>query len=417
MREQTTRRTGETQPRIAVVQLYHGGHHPQHLECLRAHWSDRGYAGELHFVLSDAYEDAHPALLSALDTTPGVRRHLVPASNLPTNRRTTLLASDRRHGRVASEWARRLRADHVLFMYLDHVQISLAYDLRFDWPVSISGILFRPTFHYRELGMDSSLKERVSATRKQIVLRAAVRNPHLRHVFCFDHLAVDRFPAPLSRVRPVALPEPLRVETSRSPDAIAATVEPGRRRLLLFGSLDDRKGIRPVLDALSGLPSSDRSRFALVLAGKVNGPERDELLDRIGEFRRTSHVQVVLEDRYLNEDEIQPLVQACDLVLLTYAQHVGSSGVLVRAANAGVPVLSTDRGLLGLQVRENRLGTTIDATSAAAIRATLAAWLDDPEAVHFDAAGARAFAEANTADAFAETIFSRLVTVPATSVH
>jgi glycosyltransferase involved in cell wall biosynthesis len=403
----------EMRPRILVIQLYHGGHHPQHLECLLAYWAEHSFAGELHFVVSEPYREEHPALLAAVDATPGAERHLVSASNFRTNRRSELLSSDRRHGRVVSEWARRLEADHVLLMYLDHAQLSLACDLRFEWPLSISGIYFRPTFYYPKLGIHQGLDERVVAVRKRIVLRAALRNPHLRFVFCFDHLAVVQFPASGSRIQAIPLPEPLRVESSSTRDSpISNNVEPRRRRLLLFGSLDDRKGIRPVLDALSGLSEADQSQLALVLAGRVSGGERPALLDRIDLFRRSSNVQVVLEDRYLDEEEIQPLVRACDLVLLTYVHHVGSSGVLVRAASAGVPVLSTDYGLLGTQVRENRLGATLDATSVSAIRATLAGWLESPETIPFDPGSAQAFTAANTAEAFAETIFSRLLESP-----
>jgi glycosyltransferase involved in cell wall biosynthesis len=101
-------------------------------------------------------------------------------------------------------------------------------------------------------------------------------------------------------------------------------------------------------------------------------------------------------------------------VLLTYQHdHVGSSGGLVRAAAAGVPVLSTDHGLVGVQVRRHRLGLTIDTTSAEEIRSALLRWLERPATMPFDPAAARKFAAANTADAFAETIFSRLAPGPA----
>jgi glycosyltransferase involved in cell wall biosynthesis len=388
---------------IMVVNLYVGGHHPQHLQCLLAYWAEHAPDSELHFVVSDVYRDEHPAFLQAVDATARAHHHLVASPGLLTARRGELLSSDRLHGRVVSEWAVRLGVDHVLLMYFDHVQLSLAYGLRFDWPLSISGIFFRPTFHYRALGMG---EERISAARKRVTLAAALRNPHLRYLFCFDQFAVRYFRT-RSRVQAVPLPEPLYDPTTgsspRSP--ILEDVEPGRRRLLLFGSIDERKGIGPVLDALASLSDRDQSQLALVLAGRVG----DGVVERIGRFDSESNVQVVLEDRYVDEEEIQPLVRGCDLVLLTYVHHVGSSGVLVRAARAGVPVLSSDYGLLGAQVRQKCLGATVDATSASAIRATLEVWLAEPSSIPFDHEQARAFAATNTADAFAETIFSRLL--------
>lgn len=396
-------------PRIMVLNLYHGGHHPQHLEALSDYWSTHEVPGELHFVLAAPYRQHHPELVSTLTSARATHVHLVDASNLTTNKPRALIASDRRHGRVVRAFAERLRADHVLLMYLDHVQLSLAFGLRFDRPLSLSGILFRPTFHYGRTGLSATARERLTGARKRLTLSAALRNPHIRYVFCLDHLAAKELPRLGTRAQPVSLPEPLRDE--RAPgrdDSTIAQAEPGRRRLLLLGNLDERKGIDMVLDALSSLSAPEQSSVALLLAGRVVGEGRTALLGRISALRDTSHVQVVFEDRYLDEDEMQPLVRASDLVLLTYIGHVGSSGVLVRAARAGVPVLSTDVGLLGDLVRRHHLGATVDAASATAIRETLARWLADPTSLPFDAAHAQAFSRANTAETFAETILSRL---------
>ena len=400
---------GARRPRIMAVNLYHGGHHPQHLHSLLTHWEAHYADTELHMVLSEAYRREHPALLNAVDASAGAHRHLVRTPALRVHRRG-LFASDRTHGRVVSQWAEQIRADHVLLMYFDHVQLSLALNLRFAWPVNISGIFFRPTFHYQELGMHLSFREHIAAIRKEFVLASALRNPHLRYVFCFDPLAVERFAKFRTSATALTLPEPLYDPSPRAEEPpLLRSIEPGRRRLLMFGSLDERKGISPVLDALSLLSESDQSRLVLVLAGRLSDDERDRLLRRIQILRSTSNVQIVVDDRYLEETEIQPLMRACDLVLLTYIRHVGSSGVLVRAARASVPVLSTAYGLLGVQVSQNRLGAIVDATSPVDIASTLKEWLVDPNTIPFDRETANVFANANTADAFAQTILSQLL--------
>jgi glycosyltransferase involved in cell wall biosynthesis len=398
--------------RLLLLELYHGGHHPMYLASLLSEWERHSTTDELHLVLSEGYQREHEPLLDSVELTPRAQAHLVP---LPVrssgSSRQSLLATDRLHGRIAAEYASRLRADELLFMYFDHAQTSLARGLRFAWPLRISGIYFRPTFHYRALGMGGSRGERIAAHRKRLVLAAALRNPHVRTVFSLDPFAVEHVAARTRHVEAVHLPEPLQVPRPgpvRAPPVLAR-VEAGRRRLLLFGSLDDRKGIRPVLAALARLPESMQSRLALVLAGRIVGRERDVLLRRICEFRESTRVQVHVDDRLLEEEEIQPLIEASDLVLLTYDRHVGSSGVLIRAAAAGVPVLSTDYGLLGAQVVRHRLGTTVDATSAEAISSKIAAWLESPAAISLEADSARAFASANTVEAFAETIFSRML--------
>jgi glycosyltransferase involved in cell wall biosynthesis len=415
MTRRGTKEASEARPRIILLDLYHGGHHPHHLECLLRGWAKRNPRGALNLVVSEKHAKLHRQLPSLARETPGakfyVTRTPIGFGDGPEN----VVRRERLHKRVATHYARVLRADHLVFMFFDHAQLALALDLRFAWPLAISGIYFRPSFHYEALGVPvGGLSERLVAAGKQTVLRAALRNPHLRTLFCLDPFAARYITRWTRHTQSVFLPEPFWIPDSGVATwALDGVVEPGRQRLTFFGSLDDRKGIRPVLDALSALPESNQRRLALIFAGRVGGVDRDGLLSRIAAFDETSAVQVVLDDRFLPEAEIQPLLASSNLVLLTYQrEHVGSSGGLVRAAAAGVPVLSTDHGLVGMQVRRHRLGVTLDAASPEAIRAALLAWLERPDGIPFDPRSAETFAAINTEDAFADTIFSRLLSLP-----
>lgn len=411
-RRPTARASSDVRSRIVLLNLYHGGHHPQHLECLLIDWARRKPRDELHVVVSRKHAEQHPHLPALVDETPNATLHLVRTPVGFGDGPENVLDRERLHRRVAAHYAGLVRADHLVFMYFDHVQLSLAFDLRFGWPLAVSGIYFRSSVHYRALGVRTrGWRERLAPLGKEILLRAALRNPHLRTLFCLDPFAAAHIARWGGHTESVFLPEPLWVPNPL-PDVptLANDVEPGRRRLVFFGSLDDRKGIRPVLDALAAMPESRQRRLALIFAGRVRGSQRDALLAHMAAFKESSHVQVLVDDRFMPEAEVQPLLAACDLVLLTYQRdHVGSSGGLVRAAAAGVPVLSTDHGLVGLQVRKRRLGLALDATSSDEIRAALLAWLEHRSAIPFDSRSAERFAAANTAEAFAKTIFSRVL--------
>ena len=84
---------------------------------------------------------------------------------------------------------------------------------------------------------------------------------------------------------------------------------------------------------------------------------------------------------------------ACDVVLLPYLGHFGSSGLQVRAAGAGRPVIASDEELVGRLVREHGLGPVFPSGNAAALREVLDATARAPEAelVRWQAA-ARAYA-------------------------
>lgn len=235
------------------------------------------------------------------------------------------------------------------------------------------------------------------------------RNPHVEYVFSLDHTAV---PA-LQRLGYQAVPLPDPVDPAYADDSPYRPtvrehfgVDASRRLFVLFGALDERKGVLPLLDALARLDAERLRRVAVLLAGPLADHLQADVADR------TQHIQhrggqVVLHDAFIPVSEIQALLRAADLVLAPYQRHVGSSAVLIRAAAAGRPVLSQDYGFMGAQVRRHQLGRTVDATDPAALAAALADAIETPTA-GFDPAGAQAFAAANTPAAYAETILSRL---------
>ena len=82
------------------------------------------------------------------------------------------------------------------------------------------------------------------------------------------------------------------------------------------------------------------------------------------------------------------------------------SAVLVRAAAAGKPVLSSDYGLMGQLVKTQQLGQAVDAESPVAVADALATfgqatWPADPAAMQH-------FAEQNQASQYARTIYDTL---------
>ena len=396
--------------RIVLFNLYYGGHHPQHLECLAAYWGELRPEAELHVVVSDRHVRAHPDTAARLSATPNTELHVARLPSDFDKAQSGSLARDRLHGRLAAHYVRTLRPDHFVFMLVDHAQLSLAFGLRFPCPVAISGIYFRPSFHYGRLGgPPQGAGDRLKGAIKQLVLRAALRNPHMRTVFSLDPFVVPYIERWSPRAEAVALPEPLDDLRAREETALLDEVEPHRRKLVIFGSLDERKGIGVVLDALQALPRLAQHGLALILAGPVVEPGRTQRLARLDRFAADSDVQLVLEDNFIPEEDVQGLLRACDLSLLTYQRPIGSSGVMIRAAAAGIPVLATDYGVVGEQVRRHCLGLTVDTTDADTLRRALEAWIEHPEAIPFDDEEAAAFARDNTAELFAATIFGRLL--------
>ena len=231
-------------------------------------------------------------------------------------------------------------------------------------------------------------------------------------VFSLDPYAVEPIRRLGTHARVVALPEAVEATLPRD-EAPAATrarlaLEPGREMVLLFGSLDPRKGVRELLAALAQLPEPLARRVGLVMAGESVAVQSDIAMALAG-LRRRGAVQTVHLDAFVPDAEMHRLFGAASLVVLPYQRHVGSSGVLVRAAAAGVPVLGQDYGMMGALIREHGLGLAVDTTSPAAIADGLVRFLDPSAHYPFDADAARAFAAANTEEAMASTLFRHVL--------
>ncbi len=398
-----------------LFDLYHQGHHGQHVRVLVDHWVRHGLPGRLDVVVSRAFCERFPEVLDTAAGAPAVAVHPVdgPLGLRDKAGRRAVLANDRRIGRHLRRAVLEHRPDHCVLLYFDHVQFSLATGLRFDVPVRFSGTYFRPSFYYRPpSGGRPALRAALDGVQKRALLRLALRNPHVDTLFCLDPYAVGPIRRLGAAARVVHLPEPFEAGRPLAEPAGETRrrlgVEAGRRVLLLFGSLDPRKGVLELLDACRALPDALARRACLVMAGEATGARR-EIGEAVAEVRARGALQVVHLDAFIPDAEMHRLFQAASLVLLPYQGHVGSSGVVVRAAAAGVPVLGPEYGMLGALIDDRRLGLSVDTGRPADIARGLARFLDGRAPFPFDAASARAYAEANTERAMASTLFGHVL--------
>jgi glycosyltransferase involved in cell wall biosynthesis len=186
---------------------------------------------------------------------------------------------------------------------------------------------------------------------------------------------------------------------------------------LLFGSFKDkfaaqRKGLFNTVQAIQKLSPEERAQLCLIIAGRMDPDIEGMLKKQYSELQSLQPVQLLFLNEYISEHDVQALFQLSDLVLIPYQrQHVGMSGVLVRAAAAGKPVLATNHGLLGALVKEWALGCAVDCTRpdliAHAIRSALSC--SDGQPCSFNRERAAEFSSINSGTNFAEVILSHLL--------
>ncbi|MGB0383297.1 MAG: glycosyltransferase [Ardenticatenaceae bacterium] len=320
--------------------------------------------------------------------------------------------------RAWAEWplfchyAKNLRVNQALIMYVDRFQLPLA--LQLPAPCDLSGIYFRPTFHYNDFpSYQPSFGDRVRAWRQALLWQLACRHPCLKVLFSLDPLAVEPLQR-LCRTKVVHLPDPVERygqetgsgRTHKLRDELG--IESGRRVFLLFGVLDARKGIHQLLDAITHLPASLLTRLSLLLVGPLAQADEPPIKAKIASISRSGAVQIILHNQFITDQQIQPYFDIADVILAPYQRHVGMSAILVRATAASKPVLASEYGLIGEIIRQRSLGITLDSTQASEIAKGISAFLAGEPREMFDSDSAAQFAQENSAEAFAGVVWENL---------
>lgn len=398
---------------LLIFDLEVVGHHPGYLRHLLRYWPDEQI--HLHFVVAPALAARHPTLVQTPSRATVSWTPITLAEwQWYEKSKGSLVQRAWVEWRLFCRYATQTRADQGLIMYVDRFQLPLALGLFL--PCKTSGIFFRPKFHYATLPTHRpTRREQAQALREQWLWRRALRHRQLKTLFTLDPLAVTPLCGLGGSANVVHLPDPVAMHP---PDRAAVTqlrqglgLAPARKIFLLFGALDQRKGVYPLLNALRQLPPAQQAQITLLVVGALAAAERAALLAALAEFQRHSPVQLVVYDHFIADEAIPHYFALADVVLALYQHHVGSSGVLLWAAAAGKAVLASDYGLLGELVRRHQLGCLVDSTQPAAIAKGLTALLTGEPSRLIDRAKATRFVQENRVECFVETLCTQLLPV------
>lgn len=309
---------------------------------------------------------------------------------------------------VMRRYLRRSGADMGFFLCLDLLSLPLAFGLGTHGK-PLAGILFRPSVHYAALGdYRPGLGERLRDLRKDLLYRLMLRNPAVASILSLDPFfpshAADHYRHG-SKVH--ALPDPAHPAADTTQITTTSVVPTDRVAFLLFGYLTERKGPLMVLDALRLLPQHIAARVAVLFAGRVDPAIRDAIESRREALAREQpDLWLRIDDRRLDQAELDGLVTQSAVILAPYQRFVGSSGVLLWAARAGRPVLAQSFGLVGRLTREHRLGRVADSSDPAKLAAEIQRMVEGGPQSFIDLSSAADFAASRTPQRFASRVLA-----------
>ena len=368
------------------------GHHEYYLRLLVEYWLKENRFGRLDVVISPQFYREHSEFIRLIESNDPNHMRVVSYSQSEHERLqkgntsktmsvASFLNSEFDHDEHSTinwtlfeSYARKLSTSHAVMMYFDDSYIQVAGHLKF--PCTFSGIFFRPTFHYA-VDLNRS-EESVQRLQEKFTLSRVLKHPNLSKLFCLDSNAVEAFGRE-AKDKFVCLPDPVPIPKNLEPDnerfRVDLGVDPDRKLLLFFGELSPRKGLTQLLESLTILSAESSRRLSLLIAGPINAYDPAVLDALVQTARKSNPIQIIRRHEHIPDGELSDLFFASDLILLPYQRHVGMSGILLKAAAHGKPVLTQDYGCVGQIVRDHSLGLTVDTTNPAALAQALVTFL------------------------------------------
>lgn len=406
----------ESSPHIMLFAPWYYGHHPTYLGHLIRYWEQQQRPGTLSIVVMPTFLAKHEDVVNLAAEQKCQTVKFVPM----TQEEQVWLESARPNFvkafvqyQLIVRYARKLGATQGLLMHFDSCQIPFVLGL--PLPCPFSGVYFTPTLHYSQLSNYSpTKKERRQHLRERIFLSRLFAHRQFKQLFCLDSLAVEFINQQFSgSPKVVHMPDP--VEKMSSAEIAVRElktelgIEADRKVLLAFGILaDQRKGTRQLLEALHLLEPELCQKICILLVGEPFPEGQATVESWLANVRQSLSVQVITQFGYVSESEVPVYFQLSDIVMAPYQKHPGMSGIVLLAAAAGKPILSSNYGLMGELVKRYGLGIAVDTTDRAEIARGLTRLISEPLTDLCSPQGMATFTELNSPEKFASAIFETI---------
>lgn len=195
--------------------------------------------------------------------------------------------------------------------------------------------------------MESARDRAVTASKYGLAALLGLRWKRSRGFFLTDAFGVVRRPALTALLSPLPDPSPALHFTDRETARRRLGLPAGEFICGILGTVTEGKNPDVAVAALVLLPDG----YRLLLAGQLSPGVRG----LVAALDPADRARVLVLDRQLSDEELGSAVSACDAVLILNDLD-GPSGMLLNAAEAGVPVVVGESPWLRRVVHLERLG-------------------------------------------------------------
>ena len=296
------------------------------------------------------------------------------------------------------------QADKLIMMMLDMFQHTIGSS---RLPCETSGIMFNP--YPRVIPADNTLRAKQKSTitkaRKMFTTWWMCRNSNLKKVFIFnDTETIKTMNETLGTHVFTYLPDPVYDYPTREGLNIREKheISSERKIFLSFGFIDEKKNVVNVLKSIQKLSAEEASKSCLLVVGKIHPEYQRQLTVALEETKKLRpEIQIALESRFVDDDEMESYVNQSDVVSVAYINFYSSSGVIGLASRHKKPVIATKFGVVGNLTREYKLGLTVDGANTIEIKEAIQYFLQNKNAYPERAC---VFVQNHSSESFIETL-------------
>ena len=294
-------------------------------------------------------------------------------------------------GSILRGYIQTYQIDHIIFMALDSYQ-TLVARWAFTQPrLSISGILFMPSVRmpFNKNNVLYFIKSFLEKARETVKHFCMSYNKNLKNVYILND---EKSASKLNQIvfwnkKFVHLPDPIPIRSVSKAWILRGyyNIEADRKVFLCFGSIDKRKNILNILEAVSLVPTALHSEIALLILGKCSDKFlRKQIMDKIDTIKKLyPHLNIIIDDRFLLIEEMENAFEQSDVVLIPYLGFYFSSGLLGHAAKYSKYIITSNKGVMSDLVETYHLGTTVNAHSPLSIAHALSNFIEQPIQIDF----------------------------------
>lgn len=297
------------------------------------------------------------------------------------------------------DFSKNLKTKEIIFLDLDPYQYALGSLKIKNSGFHLYGILFRPFFRIQKTKTRGILATAFLKWRKKFQLRWILKNKDVKKVFILnDERVASSLNNSLGTNVFRKLVDPIKVlEKNNNTSARSLT-----KNLLIFGSLDERKNIANICEALKELSLTEN--IVLKIIGRPRPLSFEStirnFLSKLKE--KNPKISIEFKPEFVSHQELSDVLSRTDLILIPYIDFYFSSGIIGHAAQFNIPLMASNYGIVGELVEKYNLGYTVNPDSATDIKNAFSSFFSKPKIID-----GRPYINDHQASYFVSSLFQR----------